>query len=203
MDALDAIRKRRSIGRLQPPAPADDDLRTILKAAAAAPDHGELRPFRFTVLDGDAQDAFGVVLEHAYLARCEETGRHPDTDKATKERTKLGRAPMVVIVSAVDQEDEKIPFVEQRDAAVAAAQNALIAATALGYGSMWRTGAPVDDPRVKAALGLRDKDAIVGFLYFGTAAEGITITPHDPAVDDLLLPFGDRRRSRPPPAGAV
>ena len=97
---------------------------------------------------------------------------------------------MVVIVSAVDQEDEKIPFVEQRDAAVAAAQNALIAATALGYGSMWRTGAPVDDPRVKAALGLRDKDAIVGFLYFGTAPDGITITPHDPAHDDLMLPFG-------------
>ena len=190
MDALDAIRNRRSIGRLKPPAPADGDLRTILKAAAAAPDHGELRPFRFTVLDGDAQDAFGVVMEQAYRARCAETGREPEDDKASKERTKLGRAPMVVIVSAVDQEDEKIPFVEQRDAAVAAAQNALIAATALGYGSMWRTGAPVDDPRVKAALGLRDKDAIVGFLYFGTAPEGITLTPHDPVLDDLMLPFG-------------
>jgi nitroreductase len=129
------------------------------------------------------------VLEEAYRARCAETGREPDGKKAEKERTKLGRAPLVVIVSAVDQEDEKIPFVEQRDAAVAAAQNALIAATALGYGSMWRTGAPVDDPRVKASLGLRDKDAIVGFLYFGTAPEGITITPHDPDVDPLLLPF--------------
>jgi nitroreductase len=189
VDALDAIRHRRSIGRLKEPAPSGDDLTTILKAAAAAPDHGELRPFRFTILDGLAQDAFGVVLEEAYRARCAETGREPDTKKAEKERTKLGRAPLVVIVSAVDQEDEKIPFVEQRDAAVAAAQNALIAATALGYGSMWRTGAPVDDPRVKAALGLRDKDAIVGFLYFGTAPEGITITPHDPDVDPLLLHF--------------
>ena len=190
MDAVDAIFNRRSIGRLKPPAPTDDDLQTILTAAAAAPEHGDLRPFRFTVHDGDAQDAFGVVLEEAYLARCAESGREPEAKKAEKERTKLGRAPLVVIVSAVDQEDEKIPFVEQRDAAVAASQNALIAATALGYGSMWRTGAPVDDPRVKAALGLRDKDAIVGFLYFGTAPEGITITPHDPEVDDLMLPFG-------------
>lgn len=190
MDAVEAMLNRRSIGRLEPPAPSDDDLRTILRAAAAAPDHGELRPFRFTILDGDAQDAFGVVLEEAYAARCAETGREPDATKAEKERTKLGRAPMVVIVSAVDQEDEKIPFVEQRDAAVAAAQNALIAATALGYGSMWRTGAPVDDPRVKAALGLRDKDAIVGFLYFGTKPAKITVTPHDPVVDDLVLPFG-------------
>jgi nitroreductase len=190
MEAVEAIFNRRSIGRLREPAPSADDLQTILKAAAAAPDHGELRPFRFTVLDGMAQDAFGIVLEEAYLARCAESGREPEAKKAEKERTKLGRAPLVVIVSAVDQEDEKIPFVEQRDAAVAGAQNALIAATALGYGSMWRTGAPVDDPRVKAALGLRDKDAIVGFLYFGTAPEGITITPHDPDVDALLLPFG-------------
>jgi nitroreductase len=188
-DALDAIWNRRSVGRLQEPAPSADDLRTILKAAAAAPDHGELRPFRFTVLDDDAQDAFGVVLEEAYRARCDETGREPDAKKAEKERTKLGRAPVVVIVSAVDQEDEKIPFVEQRDAAVAASENALIAATALGYGSMWRTGAPVDDPRVKAALGLRDKDAIVGFLYLGTIPERFTVTPHDPDVDALLLPF--------------
>jgi nitroreductase len=189
VDALDAIFNRRSIGRLQPPAPTEDDLRSILRAAAAAPDHGELRPFRFTVLDGDAQDRFGEVLEQAYLARCAETGREPEPDKQAKERTKLGRAPLVVIVSAVDGEDEKIPFVEQRDAAVAASENALIAATALGYGSMWRTGAPVDDPRVKAALGLRDKDAIVGFLYLGTTPAKFTVTPHDPVIDDLLLPF--------------
>lgn len=190
MDALDAIFARRSIGRLLPPGPSGDDLHTILRAAASAPDHGELRPFRFTVLDGDAQDAFGAVLEQAYLARCEETGREPERARADKERTKLGRAPVVVIVSAVDQESEKIPFVEQRDAAVAAAQNALLAATALGYGSMWRTGAPVDDPRVKAALGLRDKDAIVGFVYLGQTPEATAKPAREPDVDDLLLPYG-------------
>ena len=190
MDALDAIFNRRSIGRLAEPAPSDADLTTILEAAAAAPDHGELRPFRFTVLDGDAQAAFGIVLEHAYMARCAESGREPEPAKAEKERTKLGRAPVVVIVSAVDQESEKIPWVEQRDAAVAASQNALIAATALGYGSMWRTGAPVDDPLVKAALGLREKDAIVGFLYLGSITPGTEKPPHAPDLDGLVLPFG-------------
>lgn len=189
MDALDAIFSRHSIGRLTEPAPHGDDLRTILRAAASAPDHGSLRPVRFTVLDGEAQDAFGLVLEQAYLARCAETERVPDPDKAERERTKLGRAPLVVIVSAVDRENRKIPFVEQRDAAVTAAQNALIAATALGYGSMWRTGAPVDDPRVKAALGLRGQDAIVAFLYLGTAPDPDARPPHDPSIDDLMLPF--------------
>lgn len=190
MDALDAIFSRRSIGRLADPAPSDADLTTILRAAAAAPDHGELRPFRFTVLDGDAQAAFGIVLEHAYLARCADSGREPEPAKAEKERTKLGRAPVVVVVSAVDQESEKIPWVEQRDAAVAAAQNALVAATALGYGSMWRTGAPVDDPLVKAAVGLREKDAIVGFLYLGSITPGTDKPARQPEIDDLILPFG-------------
>ncbi|MEA3021087.1 MAG: hypothetical protein QOI47_2611 [Actinomycetota bacterium] len=190
LSALDAIFSRRSIGRLSLPAPTDADLTTILRAAAAAPDHGELRPFRFTVLNGLAQDAFGVVLEEAYLARCHDSGRDPEPAKAEKERTKLGRAPVVVIVSAIDQDNEKIPFVEQRDAAVAAAENALIAATALGYGSMWRTGAPVDDPRVKEALGLREKDAIVGFLYLGSINPGTEKPAHEPALDGLLLPFG-------------
>ncbi|HVM51644.1 MAG TPA: nitroreductase family protein [Acidimicrobiales bacterium] len=186
MDALDAIFNRRSIGRLAPPAPSDADVVTILRAAAAAPDHGELRPFRFTVLDGDAQTAFGSVLEQAYVARCRETGREPEPARAEKERTKLGRAPLVIVVSAVDQEHEKIPFVEQRDAAVAAAQNALVAATALGYGSMWRTGSPVDDHRVKAALGLREKDAIVGFLYLGTIPPGTSKPRRDPDLDGLI-----------------
>ncbi|MGH9266853.1 MAG: nitroreductase family protein, partial [Acidimicrobiales bacterium] len=59
MDALDAIFARRSIGRLGPPAPSEDELRTILAAATAAPDHESLRPWRFVVLEGAAKDAFG------------------------------------------------------------------------------------------------------------------------------------------------
>ena len=77
MDALDAILARRSTGRLTAPAPSGDDLTRILEAAAAAPDHGELRPFRFILLEGDAKDAFGQVLADAYLARCEAVGAAP------------------------------------------------------------------------------------------------------------------------------
>ena len=168
MDALDAILGRRSTGRLSAPAPAGADLDRILAAAAAAPDHGELRPFRFVVLAGEAKDAFGQVLADAYLARCRAVGAEPTGGQLTKERTKLGRAPMVLVVGAVHRHSDKIPWVEQVAAATAAAQNVLVAATALGYGSMWRTGDPVYDPRVKRALGFDDHDAIVGFLYLGT-----------------------------------
>jgi nitroreductase len=51
----------------------------------------------------------------------------------------------------------------------------LLAATALGYGSMWRTGPPAYDHRVMRALGLTDDDAIVGFVYLGTPVSGASV----------------------------
>ena len=186
MDALEAIFARRSTGRLQAPAPSDGDLATILRAAAAAPDHGSLRPFRFVVLAGAAKDAFGAVLADAYDARCAAEGVEPVPAKRDKELTKLGRAPLVLVVAAVPQPSDKIPFAEQVAAADAAAQNALLAATALGYGSMWRTGDPAYDPRVKAALGLPADAAIVGFLYLGTFGEAGAPEANAPDLTGLV-----------------
>jgi nitroreductase len=172
VDTLEAIRTRRSYGRLTEPAPTDEHLQAILEAACAAPDHGELRPWRFTLLRGAGLDAFGEVLEEAYFRRCTDTGKAPVPAKAQKERTKLGRAPLVIVVAAVKQPSEKIPWVDQRDAVGAATQNLLLAAHALGYGAMWRTGVDVcEDAYVKKALGLGDDDAIVGFVYVGTPHE--------------------------------
>ncbi len=187
MNALDAIFARRSIGRLTEPAPSAAELETILRAGAAAPDHNELRPWKFVILSGDEKDAFGAVLADAYAARCASDDEQVFTAKLEKERTKLGRAPLVIVVGAVHRGDEKIPFIEQFASAAAASQNMLLAATALGYGSMWRTGEPAYDENVKGALGLRPEDAIVGFLYLGTPREGGTKPPNNPEIDDLAM----------------
>ena len=187
MDVLDAIRARRSIGRLVEPAPSEAELRTILEAAAAAPDHGELRPFRFTVLRGGGLVAFGRVLEDAYRARC--GGGVIDEAVAAKERTKLGRAPVVVVVGVAHQPSKKVPFVEQVAAAAAATQNAALAATALGYGSMWRTGDPAYDRTVLAALGLGPDDAVVGFLYLGTIGPDAGKPPKSVSLDGLVTEY--------------
>jgi nitroreductase len=183
VDALEAMRARRSIARLVEPAPSDAELATILAAGVAAPDHEELRPWRFLVMRDHAKDAFGQVLLDAYLARCRATGVEPTDGQKTKERTKLGRAPLVVVVGAVRTADTKIPWIEQQLAAGAAAENILLACAALGYGSMWRTGDSAYDDDVKAALGLSPADAIVAFLYIGTPAAGAPPAPRqaDPA----------------------
>jgi len=196
VEALEAIFARRSVGRLVEPGPGEADLRTVLEAAAAAPDHGELRPWRFVVLSGTAKDAFGGVLADAYLARCAAGGVHPTDGQVAKERTKLGRAPVVVVLAAVHRPSDAIAWEEQLAAGAAAAENALVAATALGYGSMWRTGDPASDPVVKAALGLAPDDAIVGFLYLGTPAEGAAKAPRRPDLAGLVEYW-----SPPPPTG--
>jgi nitroreductase len=196
-EGLEVLFRRRSIGRLTEPAPSDDELETMLRAAAAAPDHGELRPWRFVVLRGGAKTAFGEVLAQAYLGRVEKAGGKPEPAKLEKERTKLGRAPLVVIVCAVHVHDDKIPWSDQVGAANAAAQNLLLAATALGYGSMWRTGDPVYDPFVKQAVGLTEHDEIVGFVYLGTPHEGGEKPPKHPSLEGLVVEW------RPPPAAIL
>jgi nitroreductase len=186
VDALQAIFARRSIGRLDPPAPSGDDLDTILRAAAAAPDHLELRPLRIVVLEGEAKARFGEVLADAYEARCASQNMTVVPAKLEKELSKLGRAPLVLIIAAADTTGGRIPFGEQEATAAAAAQNALVAATALGFGAMWRTGDPAYDPRIKKALALDDTDSILGFLYVGTIAPGRALPPHDPDLDGIV-----------------
>ena len=185
-ELIDLMLARRSIGRLTEPGPDDDELRRILEAAVSAPDHLELRPWRFVVLRGEAKDAFGEVLVESYLARVAAVGGQPSDGQLKKERTKLGRAPLVVVVCAVNQHSDEIPWIEQVLAAGAATENMLLAAWALGYASMWRTGAAAYDHKVLHALGLSDADAIVGFIYLGTPQEGRELPPHEPVLDGVV-----------------
>jgi len=152
---------------------------TMLRAAARAPDHGKLRPWRFVVIAGGARNAFGDVLATAL------SKREPDLPESAidKERAKPLRAPLIIVVAARLREHKSVPAVEQTLAAGAAAQNILVAAHALGFGGFWRTGNAAYDGDVKAALGLHAGDAIVGFLYLGTpAAPAAPPPPYDHAA---------------------
>jgi nitroreductase len=84
------------------------------------------------------------------------------------ERKKALRAPLILVAAANVREHPKIPQIEQVMAATAATQNLIVAAHALGYGALWRTGAPAYDPVLKRELGLAETDTVVGFIYLGT-----------------------------------
>ncbi len=165
MDAIQALSTRASAVRLEDPAPSDELLDTALRAAARAPDHGMLRPWKFLIVRGAARERLGEVLAEA-LAR-----REPESSPATleKEAKKPLRAPlMIVVIAKVEPDHPKIPEVEQVVSAGSAAQNLMLAFHAEGFGCMWRTGPSAYDPAVKRALGIEPHDHIIGFVYVGT-----------------------------------
>jgi nitroreductase len=168
MQAIEALLRRYSARALKEPAPDDAALELILKSATRAPDHGRLRPWRFIVIKSEDRAQFGELLAD-HLRR---TKGSVSDEALERERLKAFRAPLIIAVAAIVTPDGKIPAIEQILSAGATAQNMLHAALALGFNGVWKTGGAAYDERVKAALGLESKDAIVGFLYMGTDEDG-------------------------------
>jgi len=186
MDAITAMHARRSRPVLTDPPPGDDDLRAILAAAVAAPDHGRHRPWRFVLIRGTGRKAFGEVLADAYRRSAAQRGEQPDPAAEDRERAKPMRAPVIIAVACAPGGDGKVPHAERVAATAAATQNMLLAATALGYGAMWRTGAWARDASVRDALGFGDGDEITGFVYLGTVPDGQALPPVHRELDGLV-----------------
>lgn len=160
---LEALRERRSLGAMTAEPVAVDHVREMLEAAVRAPNHKRTHPWRFVVVAGEARERLGRAHREAVAAA------HPDAPPArldAEERKPL-RAP--VIVAALQRRTPADPVVDLEDyAAVACAcQNLLLAGHALGYATMWRTGAMVDERQVRRELGIGDEERVVGFVYVG------------------------------------
>jgi nitroreductase len=108
-----------------------------------------------------------------------------------REKQKALRAPTIVVVAARPKSTDRIPEVEQIVSAGAAAQNIMLAAYAMGFGAMWRTGDAAYDDEVKTALGLPASDKLIGFIYLGST-DGAPSPAARPAFKDFVssLPSG-------------
>ncbi len=164
MEAIDLLLSRRSAADLHEPGPDAATLELLLASAARAPDHGRLRPWRFIVIQDAAREHFGALLADQ-LRRL----RPASTPEAIeRERLKAFRAPLIIAVAAVKDPRSTVPMIEQVLSAGAAAQNILLAARALGFNAVWKTGGAAYDDDVKRSLGIAPADALVAFLYVGT-----------------------------------
>ncbi len=175
MDAVEALLSRKSTPKLTEPGPNKAQLDIIFQAAVRAPDHGALRPWQFIVFEGEGRERLADILVEAMLAK------DPEASEIAieKTRSKPLRAPMIIAVIAKVTDHPKIPIIEQKISAGAAAQNIMIAAHALDLAGIWRTGAPCFDPYVREKLGAVGEDEIVGFLYLGTANGMPPLPEHD------------------------
>ena len=167
MAILDLMLTRQSASAkaLGEPPPSDAELAPVFAAAVTAPDHGALRPWRFFLLRGAARERLADLFVES-LRR-----RNPDATPEEIEvlRGKPLRAPLIIAVAAKVVEHPKVPPQEQVWSAAQALQNILLALHGLGWGAVQLSGAHTYDPVVKAAFGLGEADAIVGFVYVGTS----------------------------------
>ena len=162
MDAIEALKTRNATPRLAGSV-SETALDKILHAGLRAPDHALLRPWKILVVKGDKRSRLGKLFVEAALTK------NPDltSDHLGKMKNKALRAPVIVVVAAKITDHKKVPEVEQLLSAGAAAQNMCLAAHALGYGAIWRTGDMAYDRVVAEGLGLEENEKIVGFIYIG------------------------------------
>lgn len=181
MKAIDALINRVSIPRVGSELPSDSELQIIFKAALRAPDHAQLRPWRFLTISGDNLFHLGELFVKAQLQ-----------DDATlsnvaqvKAKSKVLRAPLIVVAIASLKEHPKVPEIEQMLSAGAAVQSMLLAAYAQDIGAMWRTGSMSYHPVVRDGLGVSQGEKIVGYIYMGKG-ESKARVPTQLVVEDYV-----------------
>jgi nitroreductase len=166
MDLLDAIHTRRTVKKRYAPDPVPrDQLERILDAARWAPCHRMTEPWRFRVV--------GPVTLGRLLTVAGEGGK------------KLLRAPTLVVASYVPS---PLPLhaAEDEQAAACAVYAVLLAATAEGLASYWRTPGILRSAAGRAALQLPEEERTLGLLHFGWAAGTAPPAPERRGIEEYV-----------------
>jgi nitroreductase len=176
-DLLSFLSNHQSIpaAELIEPAPNKQQIEAILQAGMSAPDHGNLQPFRFLIIQGDARIELSKVFEQA--AR----NRNFDEESILKQKSKPLRSPMIICVIVKLIQSPKIPEVEQILCAGCAAQHIQLACSSLGFGSIWLTGENCYDLSVYQALGLEIEERLIGYIYVGSLKAPVDRKTRKPA----------------------
>jgi nitroreductase len=148
MGAVEQIIRRRRTHKSFGPEPLPrETLEELLELARWAPNHHLTEPWRFRVLGPTT------------LARLKECA-------GGKEATKLGRAPTLVVASAVLTGDL---MQDQEDlcATACAVYAVLLAAEERGLAGYWRTPAVLFTRDGRDAVGLPDGERVLGLIHLG------------------------------------
>jgi len=162
MDALEALMTRRSYSRrtLTQPAPDAAQLEQILQAAMTVPDHGNLKPWRFIVVQGQG------ISDLAQLVRLRYADKGMTEQQLEAFVAEIGNTPMMIYVCTDLQPEHRIPVLEQQLAGAAACEHILLAAHALGFGGIWHS---LDaDPALRQMLQMGEQDSVLAVLSLGT-----------------------------------
>lgn len=181
--ALSRLLSRHSVGpkHLAHPGPTEAELRVAFAAALRAPDHGNLMPFRFVVIEGAALERLADLF-FDYGMR-----RGKSVEELDQERTRATQAPVVIAVVSRLQPGHEVPPHEQWIAVGGAIANVLNALHFLGYGAKMLSGLRASDPQIARAFCEGD-EKLVGWISVGTPRS--TPKPRGPdSVDAVFSAF--------------
>lgn len=154
----EAIFSQRSIRRFRPDPITTDDLRLILEAAVKAPSGGNRQPARFLVLnDPEVIRQFGALYHEAWWAKRRDENRPwtrreeiPPEDRGNMAAARLADeikdAPCIILALTTSK--------GQASSVIPSVQNLMLAARALGIGSVPTTLHPQVLERVYGLLGI-------------------------------------------------
>ncbi len=150
--------------RLVAPGPTAEELNLIFTAAAQAPDHGSIRPWRFIVVPQEKREALGQALMQALQAR--------DVNASKAELTaayeKAFRAPCLVLgVLNHSPSKPQVPISERLISLGCAIQNMVLIAEAMSIGSGITSGQAMSAQSIRELFRLKPDEESICYLAFG------------------------------------
>jgi nitroreductase len=173
---LEAMATRRSVSKVGPETPTDEELLKLLAAVTPVADHKALRPWRLILLRGDDRRRLGEALDAA-AGQVRDPGEH---------NPKPFRAELLIAIVASPKDHPQVPEWEQHATAAGAAHLLELALWQAGWGVMWRTGLLANSAPVRAVHGLTDREHLMGWLYVGSIADSYRrrlVESNRPALD--------------------
>lgn len=168
--ALTLITSRQTIlpKRLIEPGPSEAQINDLFKAAAAAPDHGTMVPWRFVVIPGhrraDLADVFAQALHERDALATEQ--------QMAQAREKAFRSPFLALaIARLGPDDSGIDPLERMVSVGAAIQNILLCAHGMGFGSGVTSGQAMNVPAMRQLFGLQEGEQAVCFVNVGTVSQ--------------------------------
>ena len=180
----DLIHERQNVApkRLEAPGPDTAQLDQLLHAAAAAPDHGRLTPWRFVLVPADKRTLLAEAFAAALLERDPAAGE----TQLAQAREKAFRGPLLMLaVARLGAAEPDIPALERVVSLGCAIQNLLLAAQAMGYGCGLASGQAMGSTALRTLFRLVPDEEAVCFVGIGTVREPRPPRPRPQPADIL------------------
>jgi nitroreductase len=168
--ALTLITSRQNIlpRWLAAPGPTSDQVNAMFCCAAAAPDHGMVRPWRFVVVPADKR----AVLAEVFGQALRERDANATAGQVEQAHDKAFRGPFLALaIARLGPCERDIDPLERMVSVGAAIQNFLLCAHSFGFGSSLTSGQAMRSSALRQLFELADGEHAVCGINVGTVSK--------------------------------